>query len=315
MNKLKPCGIILVTGGAGFIGSHLVDKLIRIESVEKVIVLDNLWSGKIENIKKYIGSKKFELIIGDVRDQKLMKKLVKNSDYVFHEAAVVSVQFSLEKPEVVNEVNVCGTLNLLEACLDSDLHRFVFASSAAVYGETKVLPIREELSGHPLSPYGASKLAAEAYCIAFYKSYGVKTVSLRYFNVYGPRQAVSPYSGVITIFMNNAKYGKPLTIFGDGKQTRDFIHVWDVVEATILASIKEKAIGEVINIGTGKDISIKKLAELVRKVTGREDLPIEYGPPRKGDIKRSCANIEKARKILGFTPKINLEDGLKTLIG
>jgi len=308
-------GRVLVTGGAGFIGSHLVDRLLSIKEVNEVTVLDDLSSGKVENLTASMKDKRLRLIRGDVRSEELVEELVKNVDYIFHEAAIVNVELSLKRPREVNSVNVGGTLNILWAALNNErIKRIVYASSCAVYGDPERMPIDEECRTRPISPYGVSKLAAELYMEAFYKDYGLPTVSLRYFNVYGPRQEASPYSGVISIFMYKALRGEPLTIFGDGEQTRDFVFVGDVVEANILAATNERAIGEVFNIGSGTEITIKELAKKIVKVSGNRNVRIVYAPPRKGDIKRSLANIEKAERVLGYTPHINMEKNLMKVL-
>ena len=302
-------GKILVTGGAGFIGSHLVDALASMSDTE-IVVLDNLTHGSVENVKQHLDAAGFELVRGDVRDRDLVRRLIADVDYVFHLAALIEVQTSLKEPQLTDEINVQGTLNILEAARDADVKRIVYASSCAVYGEPKFLPVSEEHPTAPLSPYGASKLAAEAYCIAYHHTYGLKTVALRYFNVYGPRQFRGPYSGVITIFLERALQGKPLIIYGDGKQTRDFVYVKDVVDACILAASKQTAIGHAINVGTGKETSIIELADIIKRLTGAS-VPIKHDPPLKGDIRKSVSDTRKAERLLGYKPEFTLAKGLK----
>jgi len=302
----------LVTGGAGFIGSHLVDRLLS-EGFE-VVVLDNLSNGSLENIAHHMGRRDFHFVRGDIRNRQLVKRLVKDVDVIFHEAAFVSVPRSVEEPALANEVNVAGTLNLLEACLNSDVERFIYASSSAVYGESEVLPKHEGLTPQPISPYAVSKLAAEHYVRVFYEVYGLKTVSLRYFNVYGPRQRYGPYSGVITIFINRLLRGEPPIIFGDGEQTRDFTNIRDVVEANMLALKSPGAVGEVFNVATGVATTINQLARMLQEITGRQELKPIHTKPRPGDIKHSYADIGKARKILGYQPQVPLRDGLAELV-
>jgi len=303
-------GKILVSGGAGFIGSHIVEFLLGEEEVERVVVIDNFFSGNIDNLKSFQKDPRLEVIEGDIRDKELVKKLVKEVDFIFHQAAVVSVPLSIEKPDITNDVNVNGTINMLEAALDSNVERFVYASSCAVYGNPTSLPISEKSELNPLSPYAASKLAAESYCRAFYESYGLKTVCLRYFNVYGPRQAGGNYSGVISIFMRQALEEQPLTIRGDGKQTRDFVFVKDVARANILSALKDEAIGKVLNIGTGKNITINELAEKISKIVGHK-AGFKYVPLLKGEVMHSVADISLARELLGYSPAFEIEDGLK----
>ena len=302
---------VLVTGGAGFIGSHLVDRLLK-EGFD-VIVLDNLSSGHVRNIKHHIGKRGFQFIKGDIRNRELVNKLVKEIDVIFHLAAIVSVPQSVRNPTLVNEVNVSGTLNLLEAARKSKVKRFIFASSCAVYGNPQSLPIKEESPLRPISPYGASKLAAETYVQVFHKVYGLKTVCLRYFNVYGPRQSEGRYSSVISRFLRALREDRPLKIYGDGKQTRDFVHVHDVVEANVLALKERKAVGECFNIATGSPITIEDLAKKFMAVFGKKT-KIAYLKPRRGDIRHSYADISKAVEKLGYKPKISLENGLVTII-
>ena len=302
----------LVTGGAGFIGSHLAEALLK-EGCE-VTVLDDLSSGRIENIQSYQGQTGFSFVKGSILDRDLVKEVMSGVNVVYHQAAIRSVPKSIEMPSTVNEVNVTGTLNLLNEALAGGVERFIYASSSSVYGESTTLPKRETLPTVPVSPYGTSKLAAEHYCRVFNKVYGLKTVSLRYFNVYGPRQTYGPYSGVIILFIGRALNSEPPVIFGDGEQTRDFTHVSDVVQANLLASKLEAPIGEVLNIGTGRQTSINGLARMVLELTGRTDLTPVYDPPRPGDIKHALADISKAKELLGYEPKVSLHQGLSKLV-
>jgi len=303
---------ILVTGGAGFIGSHIVDRLL--DEGFKVRVLDNLSTGDKKNLAQHQNKKSFQFIEGDIRNFDLVKKTVKGVDAVFHEAALVSVTRSVENPLLSNEINVTGTVNLLKACVDAHVKRFVYASSCAVYGDTETLPNHENLAPKPLSPYAVEKLAAENYAKVFHNVYGLETVSLRYFNVYGPRQKYGPYSGVISIFINRLLENKPPIICGDGKQTRDFINVKDVVEANMLALSKREAVGEVFNISTGEATAINKLTETIQKIMEKTDLKPVHAEPRPGDIKHSYGDITKARRNLKYEPKVQLEKGLSELV-
>jgi len=303
---------ILVTGGAGFIGSHIVDRLL--DEGFKVRVLDNLSTGEKKNLAQHKNKKSFQFIEGDIRNFDLVKKTVKGVDAVFHEAALVSVTRSVENPLLSNEINVTGTVNLLKACVDAHVKRFVYASSCAVYGDTETLPNHENLAPKPLSPYAVEKLAAENYAKVFHNVYGLETVSLRYFNVYGPRQKYGPYSGVISIFINRLLENKPPIICGDGKQTRDFINVKDVVEANMLALSKREAVGEVFNISTGEATAINKLTETIQKIMEKTDLKPVHAEPRPGDIKHSYGDITKARRNLKYEPKVQLEKGLSELV-
>ncbi|RLI07326.1 hypothetical protein DRO32_04060, partial [Candidatus Bathyarchaeota archaeon] len=244
-------GTILVTGGAGFIGSHLVDALVGLEGVEKVVVIDDLSYGRMEHLAGALETGKLEFLRGDITEEETVVKVFREHriDYVFHEAALVGVRLSMDDPWDVHRVNVGGSLAILRAVmdLDADVERLILASSCVVYGEAGRFPIREEDEARPKSPYGASKLAAEAYWTAFHRAYGLRTVVLRYFNVYGPRQRPGEYGGVISSFISRVVEGEPPIIYGDGEQTRDFVHVRDVVEPNILAALKEGAVGEVFN--------------------------------------------------------------------
>ncbi|MGB9854638.1 MAG: SDR family NAD(P)-dependent oxidoreductase, partial [Candidatus Bathyarchaeales archaeon] len=258
---------VLVTGGAGFIGSHVVDRLLR-EGFD-VVVLDSLRSGSLSNIGYHMGDDNFEFIRGDIRDAGLVGDLVRDVDYVVHLAALVSVPESVRDPDLAYDINVKGTLNLLKASVDCGVKRFVYASSCAVYGNAERLPIKEDCLTRPELPYGFSKLTAENYVRKYFEDFGLETVCLRYFNVYGLRQAYSDYSGVITQFLNCIERGFPLVVFGDGEQTRDFVYVDDVVEANLLALKCGKAAGEVFNIGTGVAVSINQLVNTLLEILDR----------------------------------------------
>jgi len=302
---------VLVTGGAGFIGCHIVDKVLS--AGFEVTGVDNLTTGQLENVVYHQGRKDFHFVKGDIRDFDLVKNIVKDIDVVFHEAALASVALSVSDPILTNDVNVTGTLNLLKACLDFGVKRFIYASSASVYGETKTLPLKEDMAPNPISPYAASKLAAENYATIFHEVYGLETVCLRYFNVYGPKQAYSPYSGVTTQFINRLLNNKSPIIYGDGQQSRDFVHVQDVVEANMLALGSKNAVGEVFNIASGRSTTVNHLAMMLAQIIGKNDLKPNYTDPRPGDVRYCYADISKARK-LGFCPKISLEEGLVKLV-
>ena len=303
---------ILVTGGAGFIGSHIVDRLL--EEGIKVRVLDNLSTGEKSNLTQHQNKKSFQLIEGDIRNFELVKKAVKGVDAVIHEAALVSVTRSIENPLLSNEINVTGTLNLLKACVDAHVKRFVYASSCAVYGDTETLPNHENLTPNPLSPYAADKLAAEKYAKAFHAMYDIETVSLRYFNVYGPRQKLGPYSGVISLFINSLLQNQPPIIYGDGEQTRDFVNVKDVVEANIQALSKRNVAGKTFNISTGEATTINKLAETIKQIMDKKTIKPVHIEPRLGDIRYSYGDITEARTNLEYKPKVKLEEGLRELV-
>jgi len=302
----------LITGGAGFIGSHIMDRLLK-EGYE-VVILDNFSSGRVKNIQRHLSSQRLHLVRGDVRNSEDVKKAVKDVDAVFHLAAIVNVPLSIENPLLVNDVNIEGTLNLLEASVKENIQRFIYVSTCAVYGEACYLPINEEHPIMPLSPYGISKFSAEGYCRIFHMIHGLETVCLRFFNVYGPRQSEGPYSGVITQFITRLKRGEAPVIYGDGEQTRDFVYVKDVVEASMLVLECQHFGGEVINIGTGKPTTINQLAKVLAHLLGKADVKPEYAPPRAGDIRNSYADIRKAEEVLGYKPGIKLEDGIRRLL-
>jgi len=311
MNK-RPCSKILVTGGAGFIGSRLVDRLLR--EGHEVTVLDSLLAGTTENLEEHLSSTGLHLIKADVRNSRAVKKAVKGATAVFHLAALVDVPLSVENPVLTNDVNVNGTLSILEASLAESVDRFIFMSSSAVYGEARYLPINEEHPTTPLSPYGVSKLAAENYCRNYHEIQGLETCCLRLFNVYGPRQHANSYSGVISKFIRKIRSGESPVVYGDGKQTRDFIHIEDVIDACVLAMESTGINGGTFNVGTGKPTTIRELADIIAELLGETRLRPVFKKPRKGDVKDSYADINRARKSLNFKPKTELKNGLKSLI-
>jgi UDP-glucose 4-epimerase len=303
--------VCLVTGGAGFIGSHLVEALLA--RGDRVRVLDNLSSGRLENLSAVINQ--IEFIEGDVRDEVIVQKATAGVEFVFHLAAMVSVPKSMVEPMEAELVNAVGTLKLLQAAKAAGVHRLVLSSTCAVYGDEPTLPKTETMPPQPKSPYAISKLAAENYCQVFNESFGLKTVVLRYFNVFGPRQdPSSPYSGVISIFVDKMSQGLAPTIFGDGQQTRDFVFVGDAVRANLLAAEVDQAAGQVFNIGSGQQTSISQLFDHLRRILNR-DLSPHYGPPRPGDIVHSCSDPGRARTILGWQSQVSLEEGLRQLVG
>ena len=302
---------VLVTGGAGFIGSHLVDRLIK-EGFE-VTVLDNLSTGKMENLRGHLESGSVRLVKADILDREAVKQALKDAEAVFHLAAITSVPYSIKHPDVTRKVNVEGTRILLDACLDENVERFIYVSSCAVYGEPEYLPIDERHPARPVSPYAESKLEAERLCREFQKAYGLKTTIVRPFNVYGPRMRSGMYGGVIARFIERLRSNKPPIIYGDGTQTRDFVHVWDVVNALMLTLNSQKAIGEIFNVASGVATSIGQLAKLVMELSGVDGLKPLYRPAREGDIKHSCADVGKAKARLGYEPKISLREGVATL--
>ncbi|MBD3338484.1 MAG: SDR family NAD(P)-dependent oxidoreductase [Candidatus Lokiarchaeota archaeon] len=299
---------ILVTGAAGFIGSNLTDKFLELGA--KVIGIDNLFNGRLENLELAKKNKNFEFHKGDVRDLNFLLDLFQDVDIVYHEAAFTSVPQSVKMPESCNNVNVNGVLNILNAALKKGVDKVIFASSSSVYGDTPTLPKKEDMARWPISPYGVAKLACEQYMKVYHHVYGLKTTSLRYFNVFGPRQKDSTYSGVIAIWLGRIIRNEDLIIFGDGEQSRDFTYIKDVIEGNLLAA-KKNASGEIINLACGSPIKLTELAKLMLKLTGKEHLKITYTDPRPGDIVHSFGDISKAKKLLGFESKYNQEEGLR----
>lgn len=293
---------ILVTGGAGFIGSHLVDALI--ERGHQVLILDNLSTGKKENINQ-----KAEFLNLDLRDFKKIRPAFEGVDFVFHLAALPRIPLSIAKPIETNEVNLTGTLNALIASKEAGVKKFIYSSSSSVYGQQKKLPMKEDMKCDPLNPYALQKYVGELYCRIFPEIYNLATVSLRYFNAYGPRQPEEgAYVPVTGVFLGQKQKGAPLTVTGDGEQTRDFSHVSDVVRANILAMESEKVgRGEAINIGAGENHSINEVAKLI----GGE---ITYIPLPPGEMRHTLADISLAKDLLGWEPKIKLEEGISNLL-
>ena len=302
----------LVTGGAGFIGSHIVEALIQND--HDVVIFDNLSSGTLENIRPFLKEKKAVFVQGDITDLSQLLTITLDVDGIFHEAAIASVQQSVKDPLTTHNVNATGTLNVLTAAMECGVKKVVCASTAAVYGDNPSLPKREEMMLEPMSPYAVSKLTGEYYCSVFSQLYGIHTVSLRYFNVFGPHQDPnSEYSGVISKFIARISRNEPITIFGDGEQTRDFVFVKDVVEANLLAMEQNVSSG-VFNIGCGCQISLNELAATIKEIMGSE-VPVQYEPPREGDIRHSCADITKARAVLGYSPVFTVRAGLERTVG
>ncbi len=297
---------ILITGGAGFIGSHLVPPLLK--QGQQITILDNLSTGSLENLADL---KAVRFVKGEITDRSLVSELMSNVEEVIHLAAIVDHDTCLRNPDLAHQVNVNGTQVLLEEARRRGIKRFVYASSAAVYGHAMQLPIREDSKLAPLSPYGVSKAAAEQLCVEYAQSYGMGTICLRFFNVFGPRQTARQYSGVITEFVKRLRNGGPPTIHGDGLQTRDFVSVEDVVDAVLLAVASEAAEG-VYNVATGVETTIEALALKLISIAGQRSKPI-YASPRAGDIRRSVGDISRARQELRYSPRTNLDEDLRRL--
>jgi nucleoside-diphosphate-sugar epimerase len=300
----------LVTGGAGFIGSHLSEELVR--RGERVRVVDSLITGKRQNLAHLPG---VEFIEGDLADIDVARRAVDRVDYVLHQAAIPSVPRSVQDPITSNRANVDASLNVLVAARDAGVKRVVYAGSSSAYGNTPTLPKVESMPTAPLSPYALQKLVAEQYCQMFTELYGLETVTIRYFNVFGPRQdPSSPYSGVISLFISALCDGRRPTIFGDGEHTRDFTYVANVVDGVLRACTAKDASGQVINVATGGRISLNQLFRTVRDLVGAKIEPI-YEAPRAGDVKDSQADISKAQQLLGYNPSVSFEDGLEKTVG
>jgi len=294
---------VLVTGGAGFVGSHLVDAL---ADDNEVRVLDDLSAGRGERVPPGV-----ELIEGDIRDPDVLGWAMSDVDVVFHEAGLVSVDLSVEAPAKSHETNVAATVDLLDRAREEDA-RVVLASSCAIYGNPESVPVAEEDAKTPTSPYAVDKLAIDHYARTYDELYDLDAVALRYFNIYGPRQAGGDYSGVVKAFFDQARAGEPITVHGDGEQTRDFIHVDDVVRANLAAATTDET-GRAFNVGTGRSTSIRRLAEAIRDAVG-SDSEIVHTDPRAADVRHSRADVTRAREELGFEATVSLEDGLATLV-
>lgn len=303
--------VFLITGGAGFIGSNIVKYLV--EKEETVKVFDNLSTGSLKNIESFLDLSNFSMIKADLTDEEEVRKAVEGVDYVLHQAAIPSVQRSIEHPVRSNDSNIKGTLNLLVAARDEKVKKLVYASSSSIYGAVKELPKREDMAIAPLSPYALTKYAGERYCQIFSNIYGLPTICLRYFNVFGPGQNPdSEYSAVIPKFIKLMLEGKSPVIFGDGEQSRDFTYVDNVVMANILAA-QSRVSGEVLNIACGERRTVNKLVESLNNILGKNIEPI-YKEARLGDVKHSFADITKAMELLGFEPQVKFDQGLEKTI-
>jgi UDP-glucose 4-epimerase len=300
----------LVTGGGGFIGSHIAHRLVQ--AGHDVVVLDNFFTGSRANLVAIADG--IRLVEGDVRDPAMVEECATGCEVVFHQAAIVSVPYSVEHPQESHDVNIQGTINVLQAARKARTRRVVFASSAAIYGEEPTLPKVETMRAEPMSPYGVEKITGEHYLATWSKLFQVETVALRYFNVFGPRQDPrSPYSGVISIFVDRIMGGRPITFFGDGSQCRDFVYVDNVVDANLLAATREGVSGRAYNVACGRRTTLIELASLIERAAERR-VQRSFSEPRPGDIKESVADIARARTELGYAPAVDVEEGLKRLV-
>ncbi len=303
---------VLVTGGAGFIGSNLTETLLKKGCI--VRVLDNFSTGRRENLAFDKEYPSLEMIEGDICNLSTCQKAMRAVDYVFHQAALPSVQRSIEDPEVSNAINVGGTLNILLAAREEKVKRVIYASSSSIYGDTPTLPKHEEMSPNPLSPYALQKYVGEQYCRLFYQLYGLDTVSLRYFNIFGPKQDPnSLYSAVIPKFIDALLLNRSPIIFGDGEQSRDFTYIENVVQANLLAMSAERLHGEAMNIACGERTSLNQLLNILKDILGSAQSPI-YEEPRKGDVRHSLADIHKGKEVINYAPIVGIEIGLKETV-
>jgi len=306
---------VLITGGAGFIGSNLAEYFV-LNKIKHVKVLDNLSTGYLSNIEHLQAHSNFEFIKGDISKFEDCLKATKDVDCVLHQAALGSVPRSINDPVATNLANVTGFLNMLHACVQNKVKRFVYASSSSVYGDDKTMPKLEDVTGNLLSPYAVTKKTNELYANVFYKTYGLQTIGLRYFNVFGPKQNIAgPYAAVIPIFITALINKKSPTIFGDGTTTRDFTFIENVIQANVLAAntINNKAFGSVFNIAYGGTTALITLFDYIAEELN-SDIKVTFAPERKGDIKDSFANIEKAKTVLNFSPKVDIKEGLKRTV-
>jgi nucleoside-diphosphate-sugar epimerase len=300
----------LVTGGAGFIGSNIAEKLV--EQGERVVIIDDLSTGSEENIRHVRGD--VEFLEGDIRNAALVRKALKGVSRVIHQAALASVPRSIENPVLVNDVNVGGTVVMLEESRRAGVDVFVYAASSSAYGDTEILPKREEMLPQPLSPYAVSKLTGEYYCSVYSRAYGLPTLSLRYFNIFGPRQdPQSQYAAVIPIFVSHLMRDERPTIFGDGEQSRDFTYVENVVNANLRAAVCERARGQVVNVACGVSYTVNDLFRRLKDLIGSSVVPI-YDEPRTGDVKHSMADISRARETFGYDVSVSFESGLERTV-
>lgn len=301
---------ILVTGGAGFIGSNIVEHLLELSGTGIVRVLDNLSTGFMSNIEPFMSNPRFEFFNGDIRNFEDCRRACKGMDYVLHEAALGSVPRSIDDPLTTNAVNITGFVNVLTAAKESRVKRFIYASSSSVYGDSQDSPKKETSTGKPLSPYGVTKQTNELYAHVFSKVYGLQIIGLRYFNVFGPRQnPEGAYAAVIPLFIRSLIKNEPPTINGDGSQTRDFTYVKNVVSANLKALMANSGTNQVYNIALGEQTTLNEVWDLLQSISGKRLTP-GYGPAREGDIRNSLADIEKAKTLLDYVPSVRIKEGL-----
>jgi len=303
---------VMVTGGAGFIGSNLAEHLAE---ENRVVIVDNFATGRRENLEWSTGNPNVELREGSILDREFLADAMKGIDFVFHQAAIPSVPRSVADPFASNETNVTGTLDVLLAARDEGVEKLVYAASSSAYGDTPVLPKVETMTPNPMSPYALTKLAGEHYCTIFNDIYGLRTTSLRYFNVYGPRQdPTSQYSAVIPKFVSALLGGERPVIYGDGEQSRDFSFIEDVIQANVKAALSKEADGKVINVARFERTTINELARKIGRLLGLEKVDPVYEPSRPGDVKHSLADISMAQRLMGYEPRFSIDEGLKITV-
>lgn len=299
---------ILVTGGAGFIGGYLCEALVN--KGYNVIALDNMANANINNIRDLLNKPNFRLVIGDVGDIDLLRRITRNVDGIFHLAAQIHIDRSIIYPEATFEINTMGTLKLLKVAVESDVKRFIFASTSEVYGSGQIIPMNENHPLNPASPYAASKVAADRLCFAYYNTFNLNVTIARMFNTFGPRQKDSGYASVIPIFIKRVLQNKPPIVYGDGKQTRDYLYIKDAVAAYLKILESDDFIGQTVNIGTGNEISINDLAKLIIRLSGRKNLEVVHGSPRPGEVRRLCADITNMQRLCNWKPEYTLEKAI-----
>jgi UDP-glucose 4-epimerase len=303
---------ILVTGGAGFIGGYLCEALTT--KGYNVVAIDNMANANINNVRNLLNKPNFRLVIGDVGDIDLLRRVTRNVDAVFHLAAQIHIDRSIMYPEATFEINTMGTLNLLKIAVENDIKRFIYASTSEVYGTGQIIPMDENHPLNPASPYAASKLAADRLCFAYYNTFNLNVTIARMFNTFGPRQKDSGYASVIPLFIKRVLQNKPPIVYGDGKQTRDYLYIKDAVTAYLKILESDGFVGQTVNVGTGNEITINDLANLIIKLSGRENIEIVHSSPRPGEVKRLCADITRMQRICDWKPEYTTERAIVEFI-
>ncbi len=303
---------ILVTGGAGFIGGHLCEALTS--KGNNTVALDNMANANINNVRNLLNKPNFRLVIGDISDIELLRRVTRNVDAIFHLAAQIHIDRSIMYPETTFEINTMGTLNLLKVAVENDVKRFIFASTSEVYGTAQRIPMTEDHPLNPASPYAASKLAADRLCFAYHNTFNLNVAIVRMFNTFGPRQKDSGYASVIPIFIKRVLQNKPPIVYGDGKQTRDYLYIKDAIAAYLKILEDDRFVGQTVNVGTGNEIAINDLASLIIRLSGRKNIEVVHSSPRPGEVTRLCADINNIQSICGWKPKYTIEEALAEFV-